>query len=119
MTRKDIEKHMLKAFGCAPDYPWFRFPNYAVYRHKDSRKWFAVVMDVSKRKFGFDAEETVEVMNVKCEEILVDSLLSQNGVFPAYHMSKGTWVSVWLDGSVPPKNLKWLIDMSFDLTKNK
>ena len=46
MTRKDIEKHMLETYGCEPEYPWLRFPGYAVYRHSENRKWFAVVMDL-------------------------------------------------------------------------
>lgn len=119
MTRKDIEKHMLETYGCEPEYPWLRFPGYAVYRHSENRKWFAVVMDLSKRKFGIDEDGIVDVMNLKCDPILIGSLLSDKGIFPAYHMNKGSWISVMLDGSVDAEEIKWLIDMSFDLTMKK
>ena len=34
-------------------------------RHKGSRKWFAVVMRVSRRKFGLDSDEAVDIVNLK------------------------------------------------------
>ena len=119
MTRNEIEKHILKAYGCTPDYPWFRFPDYAVYRHDENRKWFAVVMDLPKRKLGIDEDGIVDVMNVKCDCVLTGSLLSEKGIFPAYHMNKGAWISVMLDKSVDSERIKWLIDISFELTKKK
>ena len=119
MTREDVEVHILKAYGCEPEYPWFKFPGYAVYRHRENRKWFAVVMNLSKRKIGIDEEGIVDVMNLKCDPILIGSLLLKKGIFPAYHMNKGNWISVILDGSVPDQEIKWLVDMSFDLTVKK
>jgi len=61
----------------------------------------------------------VDIMNVKCDPLLAGTLLMEKGVFPAYHMSKGSWVSVALDGSVDDEQIKWLIKMSFDLTKTR
>ena len=119
MTRKDVEKHMLETYGCVPEYPWFKYPGYAVYRHSENKKWFAVVMDLPKRKFGINEDETVDVMNLKCDPLIIGSLLLEKGFYPAYHMNKGYWISVMLDGSVPDEKIKWLIEMSFDLTIKK
>ena len=41
----------------------------------------------------------------------------ENGIFPAYHMSKAHWLTVALDGTVKEDKLKFLTDMSYDLTK--
>lgn len=117
MTRENIEKYMLETYGCAPDYPWLKYPGYAVYRHSDNRKWFAVVMDLSKRKLGIQKDEIVDAMNVKCDPVFLGSLLGQKGIFPAYHMNKCYWLTIALDGSVEKEQIKFLIDMSFDLTK--
>jgi len=65
MNRTDIEKHIDKTYGCKPGYPWMKYPSYAVYRHGENRKWFAVVMHLPKRKFGMEDDGGVDVMNVK------------------------------------------------------
>ena len=118
MTRQEIEKYILKTYGSVAEYPWITAPKYAVYRHAENRKWFAVVMDISKRKLGIDSDEIVDIMNVKCDPILVASLINENGFFPAYHMVKGKWITIMLD-SVDDERIKWLLDMSFELTMKK
>lgn len=118
MTRHEIEKYILKAYGSVAEYPWITAPKYAVYRHFENRKWFAVVMNISGRKLGIDSDEIVDIMNVKCDPILVASLIGEDGFFPAHHMIKGKWITVMLD-RVDDEQVKWLIDMSFELTKGK
>ena len=92
MNRESIEKHMLKTYGCSPEYPWMSAPGYAVYRHGDNKKWFAVVMDISKRKLGIDSDEIIDIMNVKCDPFLIGTLLAEPGFFRAYHMNKSHWI---------------------------
>ncbi len=74
-------------------------------------------MDISKRKLGIRSDEITDVMNVKCDPILIGSLLKDNGIYPAYHMNKAYWITIMLDGSIDDDKIKWLIDMSFELTK--
>jgi predicted DNA-binding protein (MmcQ/YjbR family) len=76
-------------------------------------------MDLPKSKFGIPNDDIVDVMNLKCDPVLIGSLLKDEGIFPAYHMSKGNWISVMLDGSVDEEKIKFLIDMSFCLTDKK
>ena len=118
MTRQEIEKYILKTYGSVAEYPWITAPRYAVYRHADNRKWFAVVMDIPKRKLGIDPDEIVDIMNVKCDPILVASLVNEKGFYPAYHMVKGKWITIMLD-SVDAEQIKWLLGMSFELTKKE
>ncbi len=54
-------------------------------------------------------------MNVKCDPVLVASLVNENGLFPAYHMVKGKWITIML-GSVDAERIKWFLGMSFELT---
>ena len=56
----------LVALGIAsPDYPFDEDFETAVLRHTNNRKWFAIVMKVSRRKFGFDNDDVIDVVNLK------------------------------------------------------
>ena len=61
----------------------------------------------------------LQVVNFKCDPILIGSLLGEKGFFPAYHMSKASWITVALDGSVADDKMKLLLDMSFEATAPK
>ena len=76
-------------------------------------------MDIPKNKLGVSGNDSISVVNVKCDKILVTSLWERDGIFPAYHRSKEHWIIVALDGSVPNDTIKMLLDMSFEATKNK
>ena len=45
---------------------------------------------------------------------MVGSLLRENGFYPAYHMTKSSWISVVLDGSADDEKIKMLLDISFE-----
>ncbi len=68
---------------------------------------------------GLGGDGKIDIMNLKCDPLLIGSLRLEKGFFPAYHMSKANWISVSLDSSVDNEKIKWLIDMSFDLTARK
>jgi len=38
-------------------------------------------------------------------------------IFPDWHMNKAHWISVALDGTVEDEKIKFLVDMSYELTK--
>lgn len=65
MTRQAFFSFCLSAFGTAPDNPFDDGPVTAVLRHADNRKWFALVMRVSRRKFGLDSDEVIDIVNLK------------------------------------------------------
>lgn len=117
MNRENFEKYILDEYGVTSDYPWEDDFVSAVFRHKENKKWFALAMKVSKRKFGFDDDSLVDVVNLKCESLLIGSLTINDGIFPAYHMNKRYWISMFLDGTVPDETIKYLTNMSFELTK--
>ncbi len=120
MNRAEFEKYILETYNCDKDYPWVKYPSFAVFRHK-SKKWFAVVMDIPKEKVGLQDSGIISVVNLKCDTLLIGTLIKEEGIFPAYHMSKTHWLTVSLDGNVPDDTVKMLTDISFELTmpKNK
>ncbi len=119
MNRQKLEQHITEKYSIEPEYPWVKMPTFAVFRHSNNKKWFAVVMTITKDKLGFDSMENIDVVNLKCDQLLMGSVLNEQGIFPAYHMSKTHWISVALDGSAQEDKVKWLLDLSYDLTNKK
>ncbi|MBQ7122482.1 MAG: MmcQ/YjbR family DNA-binding protein [Clostridia bacterium] len=119
MNREELIKHISESYGTQADYPFMQYPDVAVFRHVNNKKWFAVVMNVQKSRLGIKSEGTVDILNLKCDPILVGSLRNEDGFYPAYHMSKTNWISAALDGSASADKIKWLIDISFELTARK
>lgn len=94
-------------------------PCAAVFRHTGNRKWFALVMEVPRDKLGLPGTEKFDIVNFKCDPILISSLRGEPGIFPAYHMNKSSWITAALDGSVPAETIELLLDVSYELTKTK
>ncbi len=116
LDRKNLDKYISESYGAAAEFPWVSAPSYAVYRHESNQKWFAVVMNIPKSKLGLESDDIVNVVNLKNDPIMIGSLQKDDGIFPAYHMNKSYWITVLLDGTVEDDKLKWLLDISFQLT---
>lgn len=119
LNRDDILEYANKTYGTKPEYLWVKAPNYAVLRQSGNSKWYATIMDVQKNKLGLDGEEKVDVLNVKCDPLMVGSLLCSKGFLPAYHMNKTSWISILLNSSVADDEILALIDFSYTLTTPK
>lgn len=117
MNPKEFEAYIRTIYGVEPDFPWKQFPEYAVFRHRDNRKWFAVLMQVPQEKLGLAGDDLLNVVNLKCDPVLVGSLQAKDGFFRAYHMNKENWITVTLDGRVEADTIKMLLDMSYRATK--
>ena len=119
MNRTELEQFILGNYNAEPDYPWMKYPNYEVFRHSNNRKWFALIMDVPKNKLGLQGADVLDVVNFKCDTLLIGSLRCEPGYFPGYHMNKENWITVALDGSVPDDKIKMLLNASYDATAPK
>jgi predicted DNA-binding protein (MmcQ/YjbR family) len=117
MTRCEFNKYVAEHYGIEGDHPWLDDDDTAVYRHQTTKKWFAIVMNIPKSKLGICSDDRADVVNLKCENLLIGSVVDNETVFPAYHMNKSHWVTVVLDGSADTELVKHLIGMSYDLTK--
>ena len=119
MNREELESYILNHYSIEPDYPWADTPHAAVFRHVANRKWFALMMEVPQDKLGLAGTEKLDIVNFKCDPILIASLRGETGIFPAYHMNKASWITAALDGSVPAETIELLLDVSYELTKPK
>ena len=114
MTKQHFISYCLNTYGTSPDYPFDEDFETTVLRHADNRKWYAIVMRVSQRKFGFDGDEVIDVVNLKLPIEMFGSFGAADGVYPVYHMNKLHWISVLLPNDV----VKFLVGVSFEATKS-
>ncbi len=117
MTKREFLQHCFNTYGTEADYPFNEDFETAVLRHVDNRKWYAIVMKVSRRKFGIESDEKIDVVNIKLPFVLLGSYDPEDGVYPAYHMNKNHWVSALLP-DISDDLLKYLVNISFDITKS-
>ena len=118
MTKQQFLSYCLNTYGTSPDYPFDEDFETAVLRHADNRKWYAIVMRVSRRKFGFDSDEVIDVVNLKLPTEMFGSFGMAEGVHPAYHMNKLHWISVLLPDA-PYDVVQFLVNVSFEATRTK
>ena len=116
MTKQDFLEYCLNNYGTSPDYPFDKDFETAVLRHTNNRKWYAIVVKVSRRKFEFDGDEVIDVVNLKLPTEMFGSFGAANGVYPAYHMNKLHWISVLLPDA-PDDVVQFLVNVSFKATK--
>lgn len=115
----EILAYVKKEYGTIPDNPWKDSLGNQVLRHRDTKKWYGLIMPVKKRKLGLKEDGIVDVINLKCEPIFAQVLCKQDGILPAYHMNHTNWISILLDGSVDMDTILNQIDMSYKLTDSK
>lgn len=118
--RNEVFRYVKRKYKSEIEYLWARYPTYAIFRHEDNRKWFGLVMDIPREKLGLNGDGIVDVLNVKTGDVLFSDLLMQEeGFFPGYHISRGDWISILLDGTVTMKEIRDLIDRSFLVTASQ
>ena len=119
MNRQEFAAFIEDFYGIKYDCPFEDDLDALCFRHPDNKKWFALVMRIKKCKLGFEGDEYIDVVNLKCAVEIIDDLWHEDGIFPAYHMNKSHWLTLALDGSCSDATIKWVSGISFDLTKKK
>jgi len=92
-----------------------KFPNNAVVRRKDTKKWYAALLTVSRRKLGFDSEEMAEIIDLRMTPEDIEKMVDGTRLLPGYHMNKKHWITICLDDTVSLKEICSLIDDSYNL----
>ena len=119
MNRAEIIEYIQNTFNVIGERLWLKYPDYIVFRNKDNKKWFAVIMDVEKSKLGLSGKGKVDIIDLKCESLLVGSLICNKGYLPAYHMNKNNWITALIDESANYNELKDLIHLSYEIINKK
>ena len=69
-----VVEYIRENFSDAPEFLWEKFPNFAVFRRKDNRKWYAVIMNVPRNKLQLDGAEELEILNLRVEPEELDRI---------------------------------------------
>ena len=114
VDREEIFEYVKKQYGTIPEYLWSSSPDSAVLRHHNG-KWYAVIMNVERSQLGLDGDDTVEIIDVKCDPEMTGMIIQTYGFLPGYHMNKQHWITILLDGIVGESKILDFLDMSYDL----
>lgn len=101
------------------EYLWDKFPEYAVFRNQENKKWYAILLIVEKRKIGIDEDGKIEIIDLRMHLEKLSEIVDNKKYFHGYHMNKKHWFTMKLDGSVAIEEIyKWM-DESYAISKNK
>ena len=114
---KRIMTQVQEKYGNQLEYLWEKSPDTAVLRHEGNQKWYTVLMKISWDKLEKGREGLVEAINLKHDQVA--DLLSQNGIYPAFHMNKRYWISLPLDDTLTDEKVLELFERSWFLTSKK
>ena len=114
---KRIMAQVQEKYGNQLEYLWEKSSDTAVLRHEGNQKWYAVLMRISWDKLEKGREGLVEAVNLKHDQVV--DLLSEKGIYPAFHMNKRYWISVAFDDTLSDEMVLELIEKSWNLTSKK
>lgn len=119
MTRQDLIRYVAETYSAEPEFPFPRDNVSCVFRHAGNRKWFALLMQVPFRTLGLHGEGVADILNIKCDPVLIGSLRGKPGFLPAYHMNKDKWLTLLPDAIPDQEEITGLLALSYDLTADK
>lgn len=111
---EEIISYIEKKYNVHPEHPWEKYPDNMTFKAKETDKWFALILPVSRKALGLSGSGMVLLMNVKSAEDFISMIAGTPGFLPAYHMNKTHWLSILLDGTVSKETIFDLIDESYD-----
>ena len=110
---KALMEYVRMRYADELEFLWAKFPDNAVWRRKDTAKWYGALLTVSKRKLGVKSDELVEIIDLRLAPENMEALVDHQTYFPGWHMNKKNWYTVILDGSAPLKELQRRVDESY------
>ena len=116
---KEIIKYIRETYNDELEYLWDMFPKYAVWRRKDSRKWYGILLTVPMEKLGMEGTEIIEILDLRIEPAELEEILDERKYFFGYHMNKKNWLTICLNETVPTEEIYRRIDASYELATKK
>lgn len=112
-----VIEYVRQKYGDELQYLWKTFPSNAVWRRKDNKKWYGIMLVLSKRKLGLDSDEVVNMIDLRIDPKVLPKIMDGKKYFAGYHMNKQRWFTMCLDGSVPVEEICDWIDSSYILAE--
>ena len=96
MELRELKGHIFDTYSIEQDHPFAMDDVSCVFRHLDNHKWFALTINIPYQTLGLPGDGNVDILNIKCDPILIGSLRGKPGFRPAYHMNKDKSLSLEL-----------------------
>ena len=108
MNRKDIINYCLELPNVYEDYPFPDDNDSVTMKHKNSNKWFVLIMNVRGEEY----------LNIKTDPEYSELLRkTYDYIIPVYHMNKEHWNTIILSDKCDVQLIKELVEQSYELTK--
>ena len=115
-ARKIIE-FIKKEYNDNLEYLWEKFPDNAVARRKDNKKWYLIIMTVSEEKIKGKGKNKIEIIDLRMPPSQKNELIDNKNYFLGYHMNKDHWFTICLDENTKTEEIFKRIKISYDLAK--
>ncbi len=112
-----ITKLIKEKYKDEPEFLWSKFPEFRIFRNKDNKKWYAIIMNINKNKLNINSNDEVYIINIKLDSEEIKDLLDNNKFYPAYHMNKKYWITIILDENISDNEIMEFINKSYCLSK--
>ena len=109
-----IAEYILNKYKDEPEFLWDKLTGSGVFRNKNNNKWYGLIMNLDRSKLENKTGE-IEILNVKANSDVIDSLTKKKGFFKGYHMNKKNWLTIVLDDTIKDEEIIKLIDESYNL----
>lgn len=104
-------------YGAVPEFLWERTPSDGIFRHSENQKWYGIIMYIPYERLNKERQGMIEVLNVKINPMERETLLRNEGCYPAYHMNKKHWMTVVLDDTLTDQEIITYVESSYENTK--
>ncbi|MDE6471707.1 MAG: MmcQ/YjbR family DNA-binding protein [Clostridia bacterium] len=115
---QQLIRYVTDTYGDKLEFMWEKFPDNAIWRRADNKKWYGLILTVAKNKIGIPSDEKVEIIDLRVNPKDIDTIVDNNTIFSGYHMNKKHWITICLDGTVPLKDIKAMLDASYEIARN-
>lgn len=116
---KEIICYVREKYGDELEFLWEKFPDNAIWRRKDNKKWYGALLTVKASKLGLDDDKPIEILDLRIKTEDIEATVDNTRFFPGYHMNKKHWYTLLLDGSTSIEEICNRIDESYILAKKQ
>ena len=114
---KEIICYVREKYGDELEFLWEKFPDNAIWRRKDNKKWYGALLTVKASKLALVGDTMIEILDLCIKTEDIETTVDNQRFFMGYHMNKKHWYTLLLDGSIPTEEICRRIDESYLLAK--
>ena len=79
-----VIRYVRQTYGDELEFLWERFPDNAIFRRKDTGKWYGALLVLSRRKLGLASDDLVDILDLRIKSGEIETLVDKDGRdFPA------------------------------------